>query len=74
MAWTQIKPLAAGKYWYAPGGHHHAAPQKKDLIIVAIRNDDNGNLVALLHGINGSTPIETLNGSWFGPLEAPVKE
>ncbi|MDD2272856.1 MAG: hypothetical protein PHP95_12290 [Desulfuromonadaceae bacterium] len=72
MGWTQSKPLAAGKYWYTPGGHHQPATQPADLKIVAIRPDDNGNLVALFHGVDGSTPIETLNGAWFGPLAPPA--
>ncbi len=74
MEWTQTKPLAAGKYWYATVGSHHATPCKSDCKVVAIRPDNNGNLVALIHGIDGSTPIETLNGAWYGPLEPPVKE
>jgi len=72
MAWTQEKPLVAGKYWYASGAPHQTDPQKKSLTIVAIRPDDNGNLVALLPGIAGSTPIETLNGAWSGPVTAPA--
>jgi len=72
MAWTPAKPLVVGKYWYDPNGHHQAGRKKHELRIVAIRSDDNGNLVALLHGTDGSTPIETLNGDWFGPLEPPV--
>jgi len=72
MAWTPAKPVVAGKYWYDPNGHHQAGCQKHELRIGAIRSDDNGNLVALLHGTAGSTPIETLNGDWSGPLEPPL--
>jgi elongation factor P hydroxylase len=72
MEWTPSKPIVAGKYWYDPNGHHHAGRQKHELRIVAIRSDANGNLVALLHGIAVTTPIETLNGDWFGPLEPPM--
>lgn len=72
MSWTAAKPIVAGKYWYDPNGHHQTARQKQELRIVAIRPDVNGNLVALLHGIADTTPIETLNGDWFGPLAPPV--
>ena len=72
MAWTPAKPVTAGKYWYDPNGHHQAGRQKHELRIVAIRSDDNGNLVALLHGEAGNAPIETLNGDWCGPLEPPM--
>lgn len=72
MTWTSTKPLANGKYWYDPNGHHQAGRQNQELRIVAIRSDENGNPVALLHGTAGSTPIETLNGDWFGPLEPPI--
>jgi len=72
MAWTAAKPIVTGKYWYAPNGHHQAGRQKHELRIVAIRSDENGNPVALLHGTAVSTPIETLNGEWFGPLEPPI--
>ena len=72
MAWTSTKPIVTGKYWYDPNGHHQAGRQKHELRIVAIRSDDNGNPVALLHGIAETTPIETLNGYWCGPLEPPI--
>lgn len=72
MAWTPEKPLVVGKYWYDPNGHHQSGRKKHELRIVAIRNDENGNPVALQHGEAGSTPIEILNGDWFGPLEPPI--
>jgi elongation factor P hydroxylase len=72
MAWTPTKPIVSGKYWYDPNGHHQVGRQKHELRIVAIRPDANGNLVALLHGEAGSTPIETLNGDWYGPLAPPM--
>jgi hypothetical protein len=72
MIWTSEKPLLTGKYWYDPNGHHKSGRQKHELRIVAIRNDENGNPVALMHGEAGSVPIETLNGGWFGPLEPPM--
>ncbi|MBJ6727587.1 hypothetical protein [Geomesophilobacter sediminis] len=71
MSWTQEKPVAAGKYWYVAGGTHHSDPRQPAITIVAIRPDANGNLVALQHGVEGSIPIETLNGKWYGPLEPP---
>ena len=72
MSWTSAKPIVAGKYWYDPNGHHQTGRQIHELRIVAIRPDANGNLVAFLHGVTETMPIETLNGDWFGPLAPPV--
>ena len=72
MSWTAAQPIVAGKYWYDPNGRHQAGRQIHELRIVAIRPDANGNLVALLHGVTDTVPIETLNGDWFGPLTPPV--
>ena len=52
MAWTAEKPLVAGKYWYDPNGHHQSGRNRYELRIVAIRSDDNGNLVPRIFDIN----------------------
>ena len=75
MEWTKERPTAGGVYWCAGESSHACscsckAPEPK---IAKVKADDNGNLVVLFAGVAGNTPIETVNGSWWGPVAQPAQ-
>ena len=74
MEWTKEKPTVGGTYWNAGEASHQGccckAPEPK---IAKVKADDNGNLVVLFAGVSSHTPIESANGSWWGPLTPPAQ-
>jgi hypothetical protein len=71
MEWTKQAPLVEGGYWYSSCVIHLDEKILSDMKIVSVIYDNNRNLVALFPGVLEHTPIESMNGDWWGPLEPP---
>jgi hypothetical protein len=74
MEWTKEIPTIAGTYWSLAEASHSCGCgcKSSEPKIAKVKADDNGNLVVLFAGVAERTPIESTNGSWWGPLTPPA--
>ena len=72
MEWTKDGPTVGGVYWYA-GEACGCSCKGQKVKIAKVKADDNGNLVVLFAGVADHAPIETVNGTWWGPLAPPAQ-
>jgi hypothetical protein len=72
MEWIKSEPTVGGVYWYA-GEACGCSCKGHKVKIAKVKADDNGNLVVLFAGVADHAPIETVNGSWWGPIAPPAQ-
>jgi hypothetical protein len=75
MEWTKETPTVGGTYWNAAEASHSCSCSCKtsEPKVAKVKADENGNLVVLFAGVADRAPIETVNGSWWGPLTPPAQ-